>query len=155
MFCSCSKVRRQLEALQGNSGRTNRNMSKSRRDKWQKINRKLSKVTESWHKMSELIVIYPKWQKFVNFLSFIMSWFGHVLSIRPLFPCSEVIVMKMSLFTIIYAELRVLLTSLLWLLALGAAHWRSTAWEEWDSEGRLDENWSGICGSKLTFGIKI
>jgi len=33
--------------LQGNNGWIDRNMSESRRDKWQKIDRKLSKVTES------------------------------------------------------------------------------------------------------------
>ena len=37
-------------ALQGNNGQIDRNMSESRRDKWQKIDRKLFKVTESWQK---------------------------------------------------------------------------------------------------------
>ena len=64
--------------LQGNMVRIDRNMSDSRRDKWQKVDKNLSKVTESWQKMSELTVVCPKWQKYVNLLSFITSWFGHV-----------------------------------------------------------------------------
>ena len=46
--------------LQGNNARIDKNMSESRRDKWHKIYRKLSKVTVSWQKMSKLRVIYPK-----------------------------------------------------------------------------------------------
>jgi hypothetical protein len=63
--------------LQGNSGRIDRNMSESRCPKLQKIDRKLSKMTESWQKMSELTIICPKWQKSVKFLSNFRS-LGHL-----------------------------------------------------------------------------
>ena len=64
-------------SLQGNSGRIDKNIYESRRDKLQKIDRKLSKVTESLQKMSKLTVICPKWQKSVKFLS--ISVLYHIL----------------------------------------------------------------------------
>jgi hypothetical protein len=39
-----------LQTLQGNNGRIDRNMSESKCPKLQKIDRKLSKMTESWQK---------------------------------------------------------------------------------------------------------
>ena len=63
-------------------------MSKSRRDKWQKIDRFLSLWTNYCQFGHFLSTIYHFGQFSINILSFITSWFGHVLSIRPLFPCS-------------------------------------------------------------------
>ena len=54
--------------LQGNNRRIDKNMFESRIDKLHKIDRKLSKMTYCWHKMSELLVFCPKWQKYVNFM---------------------------------------------------------------------------------------